>query len=159
MRVVGRRLGEGRRLGFAGDYVLQPVAVDVDGGGVPGALEGVDDGGLGKKNHDVFVTVGERLIVERGEKLGGEGIEISRGHGGIGFAFARQVSLDVAAVFFEQRERAVFGMSLEVDEEAFLFLLYEEVDACVGGLREYFVSGGLEFVGAHFVPTRVRESK
>jgi len=108
---------------------LEPVAVEGGGGGLPGVLDGGGDGGLRKIGERCFAAVGDGFDAELFEELGGWGVEIAMRLRGVGFAFLAQETLDISAIFFQQRSGAVFGMALEMDEEALVALPHEQVHA------------------------------
>src|SRR5580700_3948496 len=85
-------------------------------------------------------------------------VKVPQGHRRECLSFAPQKSLDVSAVFLQQREGSVFRMSLEVNEEAFLFLFHERVDAGCSGLSKNRITARGQFTRPHFVPSRMRES-
>src|SRR5437879_374375 len=79
------------------------------------------------------------------------------GHGGVGFSFLAEKSLDVSTIFLEQGMRAVFRMSLEVDEQAVLFSLYERIDPGFRRFGQHNVTAGSQRILTHFVPTGMRK--
>ena len=72
-------------------------------------------------------------------------------------ALLSQESANVAAIFFQQRVRTVFRVSLKMDEQAIPFLLDEEIYARGGGLVENVVTVRNERVRENFIPPRMRE--
>ena len=96
---------------------------------MPGVLDGGGDGGLRKIGEGGFVAMGDGFGAKLFEGLGGCVVEIAVGLRGVGFAFVAQEAFDVAAKFLEQCFGAVFGMALEVDEEALVALLHKQIHA------------------------------
>src|SRR5208282_3497555 len=97
-------------------------------------------------------------ISKVGEKFRGGRVEITPRHGWIGLSFPLQKSLDIPAIFFHQRLRAILRMALEVYEQALLLLRHERIHSTLGRLRQHSVAARSQLIRPHFIPPGVRKS-
>ena len=74
----------------------------------------------------------ESNISEIGQKLRGGCIKITLRHRRIGFSLRSEKSLYISPVFFQQSLRAILRMTLEMYEQAALFLLDERIHPALG---------------------------
>src|ERR1022692_2917241 len=101
--------------------------------------------------------MGKSSLLKLAEKFGGGCIEVSVRHRRIGFSFLPEESLYVTAVFLQQSPRAVFRMTPEMHEQAFLLLFYKQVDAGLGGLGQNVVTTSGQRIFLHFIPPGMRK--
>ena len=86
------------------------------------------------------------------------GVEIAVRHGWVGFALARQESPDVPAVFLQQGPAEILWMSLEMNEEALLFLFDKQIDAGFRRLGENSIAARGERIFPNLVPAGMRKA-
>src|ERR1700730_4871201 len=92
------------------------------------------------------------VLPELVQEVPGFGIEVAVRHGGVSFPLTVQKPADVPAIFLQQGAVEIFRMTLEMNEEAVLFLFDEEVDSRVGGPGEDGIAVFIEALFANFIP-------
>src|SRR5580658_11218751 len=101
--------------------------------------------------------MGKSGLLKLGQQFRRVCVKVSVRHRRVGFSFLPQESLDVSAVFLEKSPRTIFRMTLEMHEQALLFLLHKQVNTSFGGFSQNRITARSQRTLPHFVPSRVRE--
>src|SRR5580698_470962 len=120
-----------RGFGFFRHDVLQPVPVNIHGGGAPRALQAPDHSTFGKTFHEFFPPIGQSDIPKFSKKLACGRVKITLRHGRIVFSLCSEKSLYISTVFLQESLCTILWMTLEVYKQALLFLSHERVHAAL----------------------------
>src|ERR1700683_5857220 len=99
---------------------------------MPRLLQPAAHGCFRKCFHPFLSPIRQGAIPKIGEKFRGSRVEITFWHGRKCLSFSFQKSPDVPAIFFYQSLCTILRVTLEMYEQALLFLFHERIHSALG---------------------------